>query len=75
MLFDAFQMFKTSFSSFLIASEVPELYRKLRQTYRKNSHYVSSKSELMVPNYDKKTEKSTGEKSNYDFNVSVKPYM
>ena len=38
---------------FLIVSEVCELYRQLGEACGKNSCYVSSTSELMVPNYNK----------------------
>ena len=58
--------------SFLVASEVPELYRKLRETCVKNSNYFSSRSELMVPRYDEKA-KLTSKKRNEYFNVSVEP--
>ena len=38
---------------------VPELFRKLRETPRKQIHQVSSKFELECPSYDKKTYSKT----------------
>ena len=45
--------------AFLLVSEVPEVYRKLRETCGKNSRYVSSKSKLMLSSYDKRTQTLT----------------
>ena len=45
---------RQGFLRFLLVSEVPDLYVKLREASRKNFRYVSSKSELVVPSYDKK---------------------
>ena len=38
----------------LVGSEVPEMYRKLRGACRKSFHWISSKSELVVPSYGQK---------------------
>ena len=43
---------KVGFHLFLVVSEVPELYWKLREVCRKSFRYVSSKCELLVPSYD-----------------------
>ena len=61
------------FQVFLVVCEVPELYRKLRETCGKNSRYVSSKSELLVPSYYKKKKNVDDHKSNDYFNVSAFP--
>ena len=39
------------FERFLVVSDVLELHRKLREACRKNSRYILSKSELVVPSY------------------------
>ena len=44
------------FLQIVVVPEVPEQYRKLREACGKNSLYISFKSELMVPIYDKKNE-------------------
>ena len=45
-----------SFLVFLAVILVPALFKKLRGTPGINFHQVSSKSELMGPSYDQKTE-------------------
>ena len=62
MMFDSifmpfYMILKLDLLRFLVVPEVPELYRKLRETYGRNSLYLSSRSELMVPSYDKNTKR------------------
>ena len=54
--YDLILNFDFHFVVFLAVILVPELFKKLRETPGNNSHQVSSKSELMGPSYDQKTE-------------------
>ena len=50
-----YRAYKVGFEGSLIGSEVPESYRKLREACRKIFRNASSKSEFLLPSYDKQT--------------------
>ena len=47
-----FEKLVTAVYGFLVVSEAPEVYRKLRETCRKQSLRISSKSKRLVRTYD-----------------------
>ena len=47
-----YAVFLNTLSIFLVVSEVPVLYRKLREACGKHSWHNSSKSVIMVPSYE-----------------------